>query len=264
MMSLKFARPLKFRRTRIQTGRLNLKRVKMGSFYWILLSFAGIAAAATVGTRSYSSGPSKDETLADSPAGMISQIGEDTKSQTAKSAKQKSKEDLLLRQLSVKVPDVPTFVDRETVDLMREVAETKRPEAAKLLIKCLAYNYDPFNQDEDRSDDMMIPAIQLLKYFFGESAIPLLYEEALSTDKVWFRDRIALAVSTILPESGVKELKERALSDAGVQPHAFEFYESLSAEHLDLQFNAPRDRRMAEIERNIEEMQKRNERRKPH
>lgn len=233
----------------------------MKRFYWMLLALAGLAAVVTASASLYPSGSShKDETLAYNPT-VSTADKSGTTGQTVKIEQQSSQEDSLLYRLSTKVPDVPTFIDRETLELMQQVAKIKRPDAAKLLIKCLAYNYNPGNQDEDRSEDMMIPAIKLLGDYFGESASPLLYEEGLATSKIWFRDRIALAVRTILPESDVERLKKQALSDVAIQPNAFEFHESLSAEHLDLQLNAPRDRRMAELERAIEEIQKRDEQR---
>lgn len=230
----------------------------MKKFHWILLAFAGTAIATTAAASLYSSGFSKLATPANDSTATIARMSVNDIKQPTQTNQQSSAEDSLLKKLSAKVPDIPTFVDAKTLELMQQVAKIKSSDAAKLLIKCLAFNYNPGNQDEDRSEDMMIPAIKLLKDYFGKSAAPLLYEEGLSTTKGWFRDRAALAVRTILPESDVENLKKQALSDVATRPDAFEFYKSLSSEHLDLQLNAPHDRRSAEIERNIE-VKKRNQ-----
>ena len=236
----------------------------MKRFYWALLALAGLATAVTAGVALSSSGSSHEAgPLAYMSIVLIADNSDATPEQAVQNDQQRNQENALLFQLSSKVPAVPTYIDRETLELMQQVAKIKRPDAAKLLIKCLAYNYNPGNQDEDRSDDMMIPAIKLLGDYFGELAVPLLYDEGLSTNKSWFRDRIALAVRIILPKSKVEKLQEQALSDVAIRPNAFEFHKSLSAERLDLQLNAPRDKRVAETERIIEETQKRNERRKP-
>lgn len=227
----------------------------MNKFRWVLLAFAWTAIVTTAGASLYSPGFSKLVISARLSANDIAQ--------PTQTNQQSGEAGSLLKRLSAKIPDAPTFIDTETLELMQQVAKIKSPDAAKLLIKCLAFNYNPENQDEDRSEDMMIPAIKLLKEYFGESAAPLLYEEGLSTSKGWFRDRIALAVRTIVPESGVENFKKKALADVALRPAAFEFHQSLSSEHLDLRLNAPHDRRNAEIERSIEEVKKKNQGGKP-
>lgn len=174
-----------------------------------------------------------------------------------------SKDDLRIQQLSAKIPGEPTFVDRETLDLMREVAQTRSADAATVLVKCLAFNFNPVNQDEDKSVEMMIPAIQLLRDFFGESASTYLYKEGVVTDKKWFRERIVLAIRSILPEQAVQHLKDKTMSEAGLYPNAVMLYQSLTTENLDLQLNAPTDKRLAEVDKSIEAIQKKNKQKRP-
>lgn len=174
-----------------------------------------------------------------------------------------NRDEMLITQLSAKVPAEPTFADRETIDLMREVAKTRREDAARLLVKCLAFNLDPLNVDEERSDATSIPAIQFLQEYFGQSASKALYEEGVATDKVWLQNRIALAMRTILPPDSVRKVKERVAADIALRPNAWGLGNALSNEQPDVQLNAPRKKRDKEIDRAIKSALERNSKKKP-
>lgn len=140
--------------------------------------------------------------------------------------------DVKIQQLKAVIPDAPAVADRPTLLLMSEVAGTKRPEAAALLVKALAFNLDPDSSDERLSLPDMIPAINLLKHSFGESSATTLYEEAIGSERKWYRDRIALAVRSILAPKTIKEMNARFGVDTSNEPRVRDFKASLAAKDL--------------------------------
>lgn len=140
--------------------------------------------------------------------------------------------DVKIQQLKAVIPGAPAVADRPTLLLMSEVAVAKRPEAAAVLVKALAFNLDPDSSDELRSLPDMIPAISLLKHSFGESVAPTLYEEAIGSERKWYRDRIALAVRSILAPKTIKEMNARFGVDTSNEPRVRDFKASLAAKDL--------------------------------
>jgi hypothetical protein len=141
-----------------------------------------------------------------------------------------------LKRLVAIVPEKPTVISSlDEVKIMREAAETRRVEALPLLVKCLAFNYDPDNSNEIRTKEEMIPAIGIIKEYFGESAGETLYKEAIATNHEWLVERISLAARTILSEETREQLNLRFLNDAA-NPKVRNFAASLANENLQIQF----------------------------
>lgn len=153
-----------------------------------------------------------------------------------------SNSDEKIQRLREIVPQQPTLANRKSIDIMREAAQTRRPEAAVLLTKCLAFNFDPFNQNELRSQEMMLPAIQLLKEFFGEVVAPALYQEAIASDKKWYQDRIALAARAILSAKTIGEMNTKFSLDRTSNPNARNFAAALANPKLEIKFARPDDK----------------------
>jgi hypothetical protein len=138
--------------------------------------------------------------------------------------------------LKATVPEKPTVVSSlEQIKTMREAAETKQDDVLHLLVKCLAYNLDPDNRNETLSTTELIPAISIIKEFYGEKAGEPLYKEALSTDKKWLIDRISLAVKAILSDEKTKALNAQFKVDSSSSAGNY-FAEVLAKDKLEITF----------------------------
>lgn len=102
-----------------------------------------------------------------------------------------------LAKLESLLPDRPAIATREAVELMTAAAQTGRLDAARLLIRGLAFNHDPDSSNETRSLPEMIPAVVLLERHYGEDVVPLLVFAGATTEQAWLRPRIALAIREI-------------------------------------------------------------------
>lgn len=94
---------------------------------------------------------------------------------------------------------------------MHAAAQSRRPEVALLLVRCLSFNLDPDATDESLGLAQVIPAIGLLKEFFGEASAAPLYGEG-AADQKWYRDRIALAALTVLSPETIEEMNGKVLA----------------------------------------------------
>lgn len=139
-------------------------------------------------------------------------------------------DDQKIQRLKSIVREAPAVADRQVVDIMREAAETRRNDALPLLIKGLAYNFDPDNQNELMTPDMLLPAVQLLKEHYGEKAVPALYREALNSTQKWYSNRIAVAVRAILSPTDIQITNNKLLQGA----HAPDFVAALTSEKVEL------------------------------
>lgn len=142
-----------------------------------------------------------------------------------------TKEDEKIERLRQIVPARPTIVGFDQVAVMREAAETKRNDALRLLVRCLAYNFDPGNSNERRSQSEMIPAIGMIERNFKQKSGNILYEVATSEAREWLADRIALAAREILDDSTRDDLAGRFLADRS-NPRVNYFSETLSRPNL--------------------------------
>ncbi len=157
-------------------------------------------------------------------------------------------DNLKVEHLQEIVPNAPAVVNQEALDVMYQAAKTKRLDAAMLLIKCLAFNFDPTSSNEERNHDIMIPAIQLLQDHFGEAVAPLLYAEAIASDQKWFRDRVALAVRTILSLDTIQKMNDIFALESTLNPNAKDFAASLLANRIDIHFATPYEEKQKQVE----------------
>lgn len=112
------------------------------------------------------------------------------------------------------LPLKPTVVgDVDVLRIMREAGETKLPVALNLLIDSLAFNYDPDNRNENDKQSEMIPAIAMIKEYFGERALEVLYKRGVSTEKDWLADRVALTIRTNFPSTLLDDFASRSEPD---------------------------------------------------
>jgi hypothetical protein len=167
-----------------------------------------------------------------------------------------------IAQLKAAIPPAPAVADRKTLLLMREVAETKRQEAAPVLVKALAFNLDPLSSDETLTLAEKVPAIGLLKEAFGESVAPVLYAEATASEQKWYRDRIALAVRNILSPKTVKEMNARFSVETSADPKVKEFNQSLKAKNLKVKLARPDEELMRRVGEAVERVRQQNEKKK--
>lgn len=105
------------------------------------------------------------------------------------------------------LPSNPAIATRETVEVLTAAAETRRLDAAYLLIRGLAFNFDPHSSNEKRSLSDMIPAVGLLRKYYSEDVLPVLVFEGLATEHFWLRQRVALAVREIAGRDRIEELE---------------------------------------------------------
>lgn len=174
----------------------------------------------------------------------------------AQPGENEAENDLKIKHLQEIVPKVPAVINGEALDLMYQAAKTKRLDAAMLLIKCLAFNFDPTISNEERRQDMMIPAIQLLKDHFGETVAPLLYAEAIASDQKWFRDRSALAARTILSPEVILKMNNIFALESTLNPNAKDFAASLIADTIDIHFAIPSEKKLKEVEDAVKKIRK--------
>jgi hypothetical protein len=165
-----------------------------------------------------------------------------------------------IEKLKAMVIEKPTLVSSlEQIKTMREAAETKQDEALHLLVKCLAYNHDPDSRNEILSQTELIPAISIIKEFYGEKAGESLYKEALSTDKKWLIDRISLAVKAILSDEKTKALNAQFKVDSS-NPAGNYFAEVLAKDKLEITFARRDDEILDKLGKKLQEIQ---EKKKP-
>jgi hypothetical protein len=165
-----------------------------------------------------------------------------------------------IEKLKAMVTEKPTLISSlEQIKTMREAAETKQDEALHLLVKCLAYNHDPDSRNEILSQTELIPAISIIKEFYGEKAGESLYKEALSTDKKWLIDRISLAVKAILSDEKTKALNAQFKVDSS-NPAGNYFAEVLAKDKLEITFARRDDEILDKLGKKLQEIQ---EKKKP-
>jgi hypothetical protein len=131
----------------------------------------------------------------------------------------------------------PSIVSEEVVLLQKEVAQTRRLDAAIALIESLSLSLPaPANVDEiTASQTELIPSIMLLDNYFGKDVGPLLYAKALTTEHEWLRPRLALAARAILDKESREQLSSVFSLKESTNGHAKEFLELLSQPILTVQ-----------------------------
>lgn len=105
--------------------------------------------------------------------------------------------DVLLSALEKALPSTPANPKRRQKTLMYALAMTKDPQAIPVLSRALAFNLNPLVSREWLAIEDRIPAMGLLKKYFGEVALPQLYEDAIKAEQDWYRTRIAYTIRLI-------------------------------------------------------------------
>lgn len=162
--------------------------------------------------------------------GVIRSGQQPTATQTATSRRNSVEDDQKVERLKSIARETPAVANRQVVDIMREAAHTKRDEALPHLIRALVYNFDPDNQNEFRTPEMLLPAVQLLKENYGEKAVPALYREAVNSNQKWYSNRIAIAVRAILSPADIQIANGKYLRSAS----APDFLAALTTEKVEL------------------------------
>lgn len=135
--------------------------------------------------------------------------------------------------LTKSIPATPRVLDEEVMARVEMLAKSQDERAIKVLIKALVYNR-PLAQNESRPLEEMIPAVKLLKKYFGEKSLPSLYEEGIRSSDAWARQRLALAVRSCTTPERRAEL-QTAYAGRVEKPHARDaefFFNLIQDEHL--------------------------------
>ncbi|MHC4621440.1 MAG: hypothetical protein ACYTEQ_27165 [Planctomycetota bacterium] len=117
----------------------------------------------------------------------------------------------------------PSIISEEVIALQREVAETRRLDAAIALIKSLSLSLPEPVHADDIAQTHLMPAIGLLGKYFGKDVGPLLYSEGVTTKEKWLRTRVALAARTILDKKSRGQLNSVFSLKESTNAYAKEF-----------------------------------------
>lgn len=162
-----------------------------------------------------------------------------------------------IESLRLLMPTAPAVVTPEVVEVMRRAAQTQRLDAAWLVIRCLEYNLDPGQSNERRDLESMLPALGLLKEYYGDGVLPLLYYEALSSNRRTFRERAAAAVRAIASPTQLEQLARVFGLPQSSDAAAAEFLAALVDPRLQVKFANPRAEDLERLDRAIEAIRKR-------
>jgi hypothetical protein len=119
---------------------------------------------------------------------------------------QTSSADEVVAQLRRLVPNGPRAVSKADLPVLRAAAETRRLDAARLLVRALALNLDPNEATETTAADVMLPAIPLLREYFAADIGPILFAEGVGSAETWYQARVAAAARLVLPADTLKSL----------------------------------------------------------
>jgi hypothetical protein len=177
-------------------------------------------------------------------AALAAPIGEDSVQDEASEA---------LAKLESLLPDHPALAEAEVVGLMREAAETRRLDAAYLLIRGLAFNFNPNALSEALSLSGLIPAVSLLKRKYGDKVLPILFVEGISAKESWLRTRIAFTIREIADPARIAELSDVFSLKTSQADGAKELATLLAAKKIDVKLYDPTE----EMEKDLIERLKR-------
>lgn len=136
--------------------------------------------------------------------------------------------DIKITKIRQLLKGTPSIVSSGEISILEEIAQTKRLDAAIVLIKSMELSLpNPKNIDEIIQSELL-PAIGLLNKYFGEEIAPLLYTEAITTSYPWLRERIALATRTILQKETIIKMNQVFSIDKSTKKSAKEFLDMLN------------------------------------
>ncbi len=161
--------------------------------------------------------------------------------------------------LAAILPGRPNVITAEALRLMKAVASARQPEGALLLIKSLVFNEDPNTSNEQRTQEMLLPAIALLDEYYGESAAELLYQEGIGAEQDWYRNRIALAVRAILSPESRASYDARFELATSADDGASAFVEALASTDLDLHLAIPGADLINKLDEKVKQLREQNQ-----
>lgn len=138
----------------------------------------------------------------------------------------------LLALLEAQIPEKPALPAPETVALIYRVGATKRLDAALVLVRALAFSFNPIGQSESRSAFGSMPAAETLKANFGTQVLPILMFKGLTAKEGWLQTRLALTIREIGTVEDIEELRESFSLDKSKDPVAKEFSVRLVQKYL--------------------------------
>jgi hypothetical protein len=137
------------------------------------------------------------------------------------------------------------------VNAMESAASTRRLDAAYLVIDGLKYNHNPLSFNEIRSQDQMIPAIGILKRYYGEAACPLIMFKAVNTEDEIFREHCILAIKTIAPADGVAGYQKAFSLDSSGASGSQRVRNLLEAPNLKVRFKHPQQNTLDKLNEHL-------------
>jgi hypothetical protein len=146
-----------------------------------------------------------------------------------------------LAKLESLLSDHPALATSEVIELMEQAAETRRVDAAYLLIRGLAFNLNPDSSNESLGLADMIPAVRLLKDKYGVNILPILFAEAITAKEPWLRKRIAFTIREVAGRARVLELSEVFSLERSQAEGARDLVMLLAAKKIDIELYSPLD-----------------------
>lgn len=142
----------------------------------------------------------------------------------------------------------------EIVKIMEDAASTKRFDAAILLIDGLKYNYSPLASNEARKQEDLVPAIGILKRYYGSEVCPLLLFRGVTSTNHVLIERCALALRTILTTKEVNIYKEAFFTSKSNQTNFQIFGKLLTQKDFKIKIETCDDKNIIKIDNVIQEM----------
>ena len=147
---------------------------------------------------------------------------------------------LTMMALAARIPNLQQIPTKDDLQLMQLVAGTRKLDAAVLLIKCLAFNIAPrSSKQKGASATDRLPAVRLLRKYFGAQVCPLLIAEALRTSNTWLKNRCAAAIQEIASKDQVDELQRTFSLEPSADAAEGDFGKLLDSKNLDLEVPTP-------------------------
>jgi hypothetical protein len=161
-----------------------------------------------------------------------------------------------LDKLESLLPDHPAIADREVNVLMRKAAETRRLDAAYLLIRCLAFNLNPDATLESLGLAEMIPAVSLLQRKYGDKVLPILFVEGITVEKPWLRKRIAFTIREIADPARIAQLSDVFNLKWSDAEGAKDLAALLAAKEMDVELYDPAEEMLKDLGKKLERLDK--------
>ena len=163
----------------------------------------------------------------------------------------------LINELTHIIPDKPTYIANiEQIEILKKSGATKRIDCAYLLIKALAFSFDPNQSDETYSKIDMFPAIIVIRENYGDSIAPILFSVGIETEKEWLRKRIAFTIKKVCSKSKVIEMIQVFSLEDSKNNNSGILLALLSEESIDIDLNYIQKNEMDSIDKALRNIKK--------